>query len=116
MISNRNRICYTCGKAYDYCGHCSQYQHLPTWMTFVCSEECNDIFNACAQYNLGYYSKAEAKKILSKYDVNHKKFASNSINDTIKTIYTVTKRKGKASNMDTSVEDVPTLDVSSLSE
>lgn len=74
-------------------------------MNLVCSEECNEIFNVCAQYNLGSYSKAEARKKLRSLNAHKKQFASNSINTTIKNIFA----KDKPQPVNTSQEDDTSL-------
>lgn len=91
MLSNTNRICYTCGKAYRFCKTCDG-KKSPSWLTMVCSSECNDIFNTIANYNLGRITKAEARKQLNTMNAGKKKYASDSINNTIEEIFTKDKK------------------------
>lgn len=109
MGKSTNRICYTCGKHYYFCGHCPEHKGAPLWQNTVCSEECNTVFTTCAQYNLGYLSKPQARKILNEYSAKDKVYKSNTINDTIKLIYQYDK---KATQLTAPPANEPDIDAS----
>lgn len=106
MAKGTNRVCYTCGKEYRYCPKCDGLNNTPNWLSYVCSDECNEIFQICAQYNLGHLSKSKARKKLNNLQAQNKIYTSVNITNTIKAIFATNKQ----------TTDTPSTDEVSLSE
>lgn len=64
-----NRICLTCGKAYEYCGSCPTSLNLPVWKNLFDTENCKTIFETVSDYAQKVIGKDVAKKKLSKCDI-----------------------------------------------
>jgi len=88
MAKRHAKICTVCGKHYQYCNSCAQYAHLPLWMSAFCSEKCMNIFDVSGRYNIGEYSKEEAKEILDKLGVSKDDvFVSAGVTKSMNEIY-----------------------------
>ena len=44
------QTCLLCKQTYEYCGGCSKYKHLPTFMTTFCSQNCRDIYQVMTNF------------------------------------------------------------------
>lgn len=64
-----NRICLVCGKAYEYCEHCSGNKS-PIWMNLYHDNNCRQIFHAVSDYNQKVITKEEGRERLSECDLN----------------------------------------------
>ena len=69
-----NRICLTCGKAYEYCGSCPSSLNLPVWKNLFDTENCKTVFETVSDYAQNVITKDVAKKKLSNCDtsINYK--------------------------------------------
>lgn len=85
-------ICTTCGKAFNYCGHCNGIKHA-SWKNNYCSENCRDIFKIVMDYVGGYIPINVAKARLLEKDLGIN-IASNIIN-TYSNIMTYEKSQPK---------------------
>lgn len=63
------RICVVCGKQYQYCKRCKQFEHLPTWMFAYCSEPCKETYMTLNKFDFGHISAKEAMDELETYKV-----------------------------------------------
>lgn len=71
-MAKDNRVCCVCGNSYYYCiNDCIDSINKPTWLGSFCCENCRNIYNACAFYNINQMSKDEAKNILEKCDISN---------------------------------------------
>lgn len=82
--SKFDRTCSVCGTHYEYCGVCSQYQHLPRWMDAYCSENCKDLYNITAGWINGWLDKEVELARLNKSDLSKKDQFPKWMRDTIK--------------------------------
>ena len=65
------RSCSVCGKKYEYCPNCSDFDHLPRWMDAYCSETCKDLYNITAGFiNKWLEPEVEAAR-LTKVDLSY---------------------------------------------
>ena len=80
-----NRICLTCGKAYEYCGSCPTSLNLPVWKNLFDTENCKTIFEVVSDYAQKVITKDVAKKKLSKCDIlgNYKENIQKHLNDIV---------------------------------
>lgn len=69
-MSKLNRTCCVDGVKYSYCPNCTKDNDKPVWMLTFCSENCKDIYEACAGYFAKMISIEDAKKMLSKCDLS----------------------------------------------
>lgn len=67
-----NRICLTCGKAYEYCGSCPTSLNLPVWKNLFDTENCKTIFETVSDYAQKVIAKDIAKEKLSNCDTSSK--------------------------------------------
>lgn len=67
-----NRICLTCGKAYEYCGSCPTSLNLPVWKNLFDTENCKTVFETVSDYAQKVITKDVAKEKLSKCDTSSK--------------------------------------------
>ena len=65
-----NRICLTCGKAYEYCGSCPSSLNLPVWKNLFDTENCKTVFETVSDYAQKVITKESAKEKLSKCDLS----------------------------------------------
>lgn len=79
-MAQRKRICYMCGKKYEYCPTCVEFLGMPKFMTTFHDENCRNVFQICTDYNMKLITKEEAKEKLSKCDLAQKdKFLPDAI-------------------------------------
>ena len=80
-----NRICLTCGKAYEYCGSCPSSLNLPVWKNLFDTENCKTVFETVSDYAQKVITKEVAKKKLSNYDtsINYKENIQKYLDDII---------------------------------
>lgn len=69
MASRYKKICYLCGKEYQYCSNCRDYRTQPTWKNMFHSENCHKLFNLSTQFAQGSLTEKEARKILASCDL-----------------------------------------------
>lgn len=67
-----NRICLTCGKAYEYCSSCPTSLNLPVWKNLFDTENCKTVFETVSDYAQKVITKDVAKEKLSKCDISSK--------------------------------------------
>lgn len=92
MIRKNNRQCICCEKEYVYCPNCSDFAHMPSWMTIYHDNNCKEICDAIKSYGFNYITKEQAKDLLDKCDLTNKKMFKQSIQNKIDEIYTETNR------------------------
>ena len=80
-----NRICLTCGKAYEYCGSCPSSLNLPVWKNLFDTENCKTVFETVSDYAQNVITKDVAKKKLSNCDtsINYKENIQKYLDDII---------------------------------
>lgn len=84
------RKCVVCGKTYQYCPRCKQYEALPKWkLNFDC-EECKKVYDAVDKFVFKHITAEEAKKILSNSKVQ---VVNNEIKNTIASILATEDKK-----------------------
>lgn len=93
-----NRICLTCGTAYEYCGSCRNSRNLPTWKNLFDTENCKDIFQTVSDYEQKAIDKTKAKKMLAECDLKNKKNLKENILKVVNEI-TVEKKEPAASRV-----------------
>ena len=86
-----NRVCLTCGKAYEYCGYCPTSKNLPMWMNLFDTENCKNVFESkeTAATNL---SLCDLSKV-STYKENIQKIVSEIIDNKNDKKVTATKKR-----------------------
>ncbi len=67
-----NRICLTCGNAYEYCGSCPTTLNLPVWKNIFDTENCKTVFETVSDYAQNVITKDVAKRKLSKCGTSNK--------------------------------------------
>lgn len=92
-----NRICKTCGTAYFYCNNCGKKDTNPQWMLMWDTENCKNVFEIVSNYAQKVYTKAVAKKKLSKCDLSKLYTFKENIRALIEEINAEDKVETKAS-------------------
>lgn len=65
-MAKKERKCLCDGTLYTYCPDCNGADRLkPTWYSEFCCETCKDLWDTAVKFNMGAYTKAEAKAIIS---------------------------------------------------
>ena len=80
-----NRICLTCGKAYEYYGSCPSSLNLPVWKNLFDTENCKTVFETVSDYAQKVITKDVAKKKLSNCDtsINYKENIQKYLDDIV---------------------------------
>ena len=87
MVNKLNRKCCVCGKEYSYCNTCGEDRNKPLWMLSYCSENCKNIYYACASYNMKNATKDKAKEILNKCNLDNRENFTESAKKIIEELY-----------------------------
>lgn len=96
------RKCTVCGKTYQYCPRCKQYETLPKWkLNFDC-EECKEVFDAVDKFIFKHITAEEAKKVLSNSKVQVK---NTELKKTIASILITEDKKQPKKNKEIVNED-----------
>ena len=72
------QTCLLCKQTYEYCGGCSKYKHLPTFMTTFCSQNCRDIYQVMTNFEGKILTKEEAKRQLMNLDISRHNYYTKS--------------------------------------
>lgn len=82
-----NRVCCVDGTRYTYCNVCGEDRNKPAWLASFCCENCRDIYNTVAAFNINSITANEAKDVLDKCDLSNKANFTPSTQRLIKEIY-----------------------------
>lgn len=82
-----NRICLTCGKAYEYCGSCPNSLNLPVWKNLFDTEICKTVFETASDYAQKVITKESAKSKLSYRDISDTTMFKEKINKLLDEIF-----------------------------
>ena len=94
-MNRGKRKCVCCGKEYDFCPHCAEYDSLPRWMGMYHNENCKRIFETTNRYLLKTITAEEAKIQYSECDLSYKNKLKKTIVDSINEVNRLTKKKHK---------------------
>lgn len=73
-MSQGDRKCIVCQKAYKFCGNCANDEHKDeTWRNIFCSDNCQRIFNVLSMQGNGHIDDSKAKDMLSNLDLSRLK-------------------------------------------
>lgn len=87
-MTRPNRKCCVDGTEYYYCSHnCRESLNKPSWMASFCSENCRNVYNACAGYFGKNLTAQEARIILDKCDLSNKEHFTPATQRLIDEIY-----------------------------
>lgn len=82
-----NRICLSCGKAYEYCGSCANSKNLPVWKNLFDEQICKDVFECVSDYKQNAITKERAKERLAGCDLSKVSEMKDIIKDTVEEIF-----------------------------
>ena len=88
-MGRRNRECYLCGQAYQYCPTCFQDKMKPAWMSEFHSENCKNIFDICTRFNMKLLTKVEANSAIEKCNLSNKLNFRPSVQNTLSNLLKV---------------------------
>ena len=105
-MAKNNKICIACGKAYEFCNSCDQYDKLPRWMNIVHNEHCRKLLYTAADYNSGAINEEQAREAFKECDLSYKNKLHKSILDVINSVVVKkTSKKEKEENNEEKVEE-----------
>lgn len=94
--------CCVCGSEYEFCNNCPQTASMPIWKQTFCTENCKNIYDACAGHTVGIYTAEESADLLAECDLNDFEHFHESIKNVINEVTKITtpkknkrKEKGK---------------------
>ena len=111
-----NKICLTCGKTYTYCSSCSQYAHLPLWMTEFHDDNCRQIFNIVSRYAMGKISAGDALEQLKNCDVSGVDNFQNNVSKYLTELWNVTIPANTEVLNNINADDTDTVDTTALED
>ena len=91
-----NRVCLTCGKAYEYCGYCPTSKNLPMWMNLFDTENCKNVFETVSEETAATNLSLCDLSQVSVYKENIQKLVSEIIDDKNDKKVTATKKREQA--------------------
>lgn len=65
----KERKCIFCGKTYQYCPSCKEFQNYPRWMAEFDSKKCYDLYTAIGGLGIGIKTKDDVKVVLDEYNI-----------------------------------------------
>lgn len=86
------RKCSICDTVYSFCSNCSDYDHLPRWMSLFHDENCKNFWETMNLYRTGVDNAETTKQKLDKLDLSMK----DSLSDTYKKLLKEIDEKVKA--------------------
>lgn len=94
-MSKKTRVCYACGKKYEYCPTCPTDSMKPTWMFCFDTEECKEVFSVLSEYGADSTktTKDDVKKVLDKYNVTDYGKFNETIQKQLKEVTATEKKK-----------------------
>lgn len=72
------RNCNLCGKEYRYCGNCSEFKHLPSYMLAWCGENCVEIDKILSNWGAKIIDSATAAELLKSKDLSRMEYWNDS--------------------------------------
>ena len=84
-----NRICLTCGKAYEYCGSCNSSLKYPVWMSIFDTENCKNIFEVVSDYKQKTITKKRAIERLEKCDLTNRNDLKANMKEIINELFPI---------------------------
>lgn len=81
-----NRVCLTCGKAYEYCSSCASAKNLPVWKNLFDEELCKVAFTCVSDYKQNVITKERVKERLDGYELSDVSNMKDSIKEVINEI------------------------------
>lgn len=66
---SKKKTCCVCHTEYEHCNSCPKTLTEPSWKASFCSENCRDIYNALARFNMGKLSREEARDIIDECNI-----------------------------------------------
>lgn len=104
------QTCLLCKQTYEYCGGCSKYKHLPTFMTTFCSQNCKDIYQVMTNFEGKILTKEEAKRQLMNLDISRHDYYTKSFATSYDRIMADDTDEGNQLNEDIKEDSEPVTD------
>ncbi len=86
MSKKNTKTCIVCGKTYEFCNSCKQYDMLPRWMNIVHNENCKKLLYIASDYNNGKIDKEQAMNAFKDCDLSYKNDLHKSILNAINAV------------------------------
>lgn len=93
-MENR-RICYSCGKEYEFCPRCPSDSRKEPWHMMFDSCQCKDVFYTVSSVNAGSLTPKQARRALSAYDMSDRSLYTDKICRVLDAIYSTGKQQNK---------------------
>lgn len=92
MKNNKSNTCCVCGRAYQMCLSCKSFSLTP-WKLHTDTSEHYKVFQILRGFNLGVYTKEEARERLASVDMSDRETYLQRIKDQLDSIETDTTEK-----------------------
>lgn len=113
MANNINATCSICGKGYHKCLSCVDKIKAEPWKQYTDTSEHYKVFQVVKGYNIGVYTKEEARDRLGRIDLSDLETFRDNIKKTVKEIMREDK---KPRTPEISVEEVEAIPVAEVVE
>ena len=97
-MRKNNRTCICCGTKYTYCSGCSEYDHLPRWMSIYHDANCREIFTILMDYEIKEITKEQAVERLHKCNLSKRKTFNEKIRNEIEALLKVESKSASTAN------------------
>ena len=85
----KERVCLFCGRSYQYCPNCREYDSYPKWMGEFDTEKCHDLYTVMSGYNLGLKTKEDVKTVLDKHNITDYSIFSSKLQEKLNNMFSV---------------------------
>ena len=93
-MENR-RICYSCGKEYEFCPRCPSDSRKEPWHMMFDSCQCKDVFYWVCSVYAGSVTRKQARRALSGSGMSDRSLYTDKICRVLDAIYSTGKQQNK---------------------
>ena len=108
----KERNCIFCGKSYQYCPNCGEYNSLPKWMFNFDTEKCHDLYEVMGAYNIGKKTKEDIRQVLIEHNITDYSQFSQKLQNKLNSLFSSTSKVEELKKVEKEItnEDVPVID------
>ena len=93
-----DRECVICGRHYDYCPNCAQYDEKPRWMFMFDNENCKKIYDVVNDYKIGKIDAQAARSRFNNLDMSQRGQFVKGFKRVVDEIYAKTSQQAQHFN------------------
>lgn len=111
MAEKNNATCSICDKEYYKCLSCDDQMRISPWKQYTCTSEHYKIFQVVRGFNIGVYTKEEAKEKLQNVDLSDLNSLRSNIKKIIKEILKEDRKTASAVELEKTVSVIEDIAV-----